>query len=183
MKKEDERTLIRKIQRESDREAANKLIQNYYREIYAFMYKQVGEKELAMDLTQEVFVSALRSISGFDEHKASFRTWLYRIASNRAVDYFRSSIHKFSQMSINIDSVVIPQETTLEDEYIDKQLVAEILKAMAKLPFVTQQIVRLKVYTDQCFRNIAVELSLPESTVKSKYYSAIKSIREKVMKE
>lgn len=183
MKKENERILIRKIQRESDRESANKLIQNYYREIYAFVYKQVGEKELAMDLTQEIFVSVLRSISGYDEHKASFRTWLYRIVSNKVVDYFRSSVHKFSQMSINIDSVIIPQETTLENDYIDSQLVAEILKELASLPFITQQIVRLKVYSDQCFRDIAAELLLPESTVKSKYYSAIKSIREKVMKE
>ncbi len=183
MEKENERTLIQRIQRESSKESANKLIGMYYREIYAFAYKQVGEKDLAMDLTQDIFVSVLQSISGYDEQKASFRTWLYRIASNKSVDYFRSSAHKFRKMRMNLDSVVIPQETTLENDYLDRQLAAEIVKELANLPFVTQQIVRLKVYADQCFRDIAAELSLPESTVKSKYYSAIKMVREKVMKE
>ena len=183
MKKDNERILIRRIQRESDRESANKLIGIYYLEIYSFVYKQVGEKELAMDLTQDIFVSVLRSISGYDEQKASFRTWLYQIASNKAVDYFRSSVHKLSRMNIRLDSVLIPQETTLENDYIDSQTVAEILKELANLPFETQQIVRLKVYADLCFREIAAELSLPESTVKSKYYSAVKTIREKVMRE
>lgn len=183
MKKMNEGILIRRIQRESDRESANKLIGIYYLEIYAFVYKQVGEKELAMDLTQDIFVSALQSISGYDEQKASFRTWLYRIASNKTVDYFRSSAHKLRQMSISIDSVIVPQEATLENDYIDSQSVAEILTELANLPFITQQVVRLKVYADQSFRDIAYALSLPESTVKTKYYSAIKSIREKVMKE
>lgn len=183
MEKENEQILIQRIQRESSRESANKLIGMYYLEIYAFAYKQVGEKDMAMDLTQDIFVSVLQSISNYNEQKASFRTWLYRIASNKSVDYFRSSAHKFRKMSINIDSVVIPQETTLESDYIDSQLTAEILKELANLPFVTQQIVRLKVYADQCFRDIAAELSLPESTVKSKYYSAVKTVREKVMEK
>lgn len=183
MKKENEHILIRRIQRESDRESANKLIGLYYREIYAFLYKQVSLKELAMDLTQDIFISVLQSISGYDERKAKFRTWLYRIASNKVVDYFRSSAYKTSQHYISLESVVIPQETTLESDYIDQHLVVEILAELAKLPFETQQIVRLKVYSEQSFRDIACTLSIPESTVKSRYYAAIKSVREKVIKE
>lgn len=180
MKRENERILIRRIQRGSERESANKLIEIYYLEIYAFVFKQVGEKELAMDLTQDIFIAVLQSISGFNEKKASFRTWLYRIASNKTVDYFRSSGYKLRQMSVCIDSVIIPQEVTLESDYLDRQLVSEILAILASLPFVTQQIVRLKVYAEQSFREIADELLLPESTVKTKYYSAIKYIRERL---
>ena len=183
MKRDNERALIRKIQHESDRESANKLIGIYYLEIYSFIFKQVGDKELAMDLTQDIFVSVLQSISGYDAHKASFRTWLYRIASNKTVDYFRSARYRLQQMCISIESVIIPQDATLEDAYQDSQLLTAILTEVSNLPFVAQQIVRLKVYTEQSFREIAAELSLPESTVKTKYYSAIKSIREKVIKE
>lgn len=136
-----------------------------------------------MDLTQDIFVSVLQSICGYDAQKASFRTWLYRIASNKTVDYFRSARYRLQQMCINIESVIIPQGTTLEDDYLDSQIVTEILSEVSNLPFVTQQIVRLKVYADHSFREIAAELSLPESTVKTKYYSAMKSIREKVIKE
>lgn len=183
MNAERERTLIRRIQREADRESANKLIGFYYREIYAFVYKQVVQRELAMDLTQEIFIAVLQALPGYDEKKAGFRTWLYRIASNKAVDYFRSSSYKASQRSISIDSLVLFQETTLESVFADRQAVKEVLAELAKLPFDTQQIVRLKVYGEQSFREIACALSIPESTAKTRYYGAIKSIREKVTKE
>ena len=88
----DERKLIRNIKYRQDREAANELISHYYQEIFAYAFRQTGDQELAMDLTQEIFLSVLRGIGGFDERKAGFRTWLYRIASNRITDYYRSSL-------------------------------------------------------------------------------------------
>ena len=90
----DERKLIRNIKYRQDREAANELISHYYQEIFAYAFRQTGDQELAMDLTQEIFLSVLRGIGGFDERKAGFRTWLYRIASNRITDYYRSSLYR-----------------------------------------------------------------------------------------
>ena len=89
--------LIRKIKRKQNKEAADVLIGRYYKEIYAFAYKQLGNRELAMDLTQEIFILILQGIGSFDEKKANFRTWAYRIASNKITDYYRSSAHKRSR--------------------------------------------------------------------------------------
>ena len=82
--------LIRKIKKKQNKEAAGLLIERYYREIYAYTYRQVACKELAMDLTQEIFILVLKGIRAFDEKKGSFRTWIYRIASNKITDYYRS---------------------------------------------------------------------------------------------
>lgn len=51
----DERKLIRNIKYRQDREAANELISHYYQEIFAYAFRQTGDQELAMDLTQEIF--------------------------------------------------------------------------------------------------------------------------------
>ena len=51
--------LIRRIKKKQDKKAADELIQRYYREIYAFTYRQTGERELALDLTQEIFITVL----------------------------------------------------------------------------------------------------------------------------
>ena len=83
---EREQTWIRAIQRRNSREAAEQLIQTYYDEIYRFVYRQTGSKEDAMDLTQSVFIAVLRALPGYRAERASFRTWLYRIAANKVID-------------------------------------------------------------------------------------------------
>lgn len=52
--------LIRRIKKKQDKKAADELIRRYYREIYAFTYRQTGERELALDLTQEIFITVLQ---------------------------------------------------------------------------------------------------------------------------
>ena len=83
---EQERKWIREIQRHSSREAADRLIRAYYDEIYRFAYRQTGQKEDAMDLTQSIFTAVLRALPGYRAERASFRTWLYRIAANKVID-------------------------------------------------------------------------------------------------
>ena len=86
--------LIRRIKKKQDKKAADELIRRYYREIYAFTYRQTGERELALDLTQEIFITVLQGIYAFDEKKAGFRTWAYRVAANRITDYIAVKVIK-----------------------------------------------------------------------------------------
>ena len=88
---------IKKIKRNASESAANELVSKYYKEMYAFIYKQTLDAELSLDLTQEIFISALQSITNYDSKKASFRTWLYKLASNRLVDYYRSKSYRYAQ--------------------------------------------------------------------------------------
>ena len=63
---------IRKIQKKQDKEAANGLVSCYYDEIYIYAYRQLGSKEAAMDMTQEIFIAALGSIGGFDRKRGAW---------------------------------------------------------------------------------------------------------------
>lgn len=125
---ERDKRLIRQIKNKGSKEAANELISRYYIEIYTYVYKQTIDKELSMDLTQDIFVKMLKSLEGYDENKAAFRTWLYKIATYTLVDYFRSEYYKQRIMHRDLE--------------------------------------------------IFNMLKLPESTVKTKYYSMIKKIRK-----
>ena len=51
--------LIREIKKKNDRNSANELVSRYYDEIYVYAYKQLQEKELAMDMTQDIFIAVL----------------------------------------------------------------------------------------------------------------------------
>ena len=83
---EHESKWIRDIQRSGSHQAAERLVERYYDEIYVFTYRQTGHKEDAMDLTQSIFLAVLRALPSYDPKKASFRTWLYRIAANKVID-------------------------------------------------------------------------------------------------
>ena len=98
-----EQKLIKRIKKKQDKEAANALILYYYKEIYAYVYRQTGNEELAKDLTQDIFIQILQKITMFDHKKASFRTWMYRIASNKICDHYRSKVHRLSLKQEQID--------------------------------------------------------------------------------
>ena len=173
-----DRRLIRSIKRKQDKGAANELISKYYKEVYTYVYKQTVDKELSMDLTQDIFINVLRAIYTYDEKKANFRTWLYRIATNRLVDYYRSRNYKYNNMIVPIDNVQIFNEENLEITVEDKEDVKRIMNILDSLDTLSQQIFRLKMFGDYTFLKISKVLEIPESTVKTRYYSMIKKIRE-----
>ena len=66
-----------------------KLYDQHVKKIYEFIYFKTHHKETAEDLTSVTFMKALSNIESFDEKKASFKTWLYRIARNTVIDHYR----------------------------------------------------------------------------------------------
>lgn len=178
----DELKWIKKIQRNGHEQAANQLISKYYKEMYAFIYKQTLDAELSLDLTQELFISVLKSIQHYDAKKAAFRTWLYKLASNRLVDYYRS---KYYQQGRNLQPI---EDIELEDAYdmtisLEYQEDFEKVASMInQLDASSQQVMRLKRFGEYTFQEIADIEKIPESTVKTRYYATLRKIR-KEMKE
>lgn len=188
--------LIRKIKRKQNRDAADTLIERYYKEIYAFTYRQVGNRELAMDLTQEIFILILQGIGSFDEKKASFRTWAYRIASNKITDYYRSSAHKLASLEQPLYATEDrygeePEENfskemtselvhDLSERIIHKELIQQIMAVVVKYEFEWVFIFQKKCFEEMTFTEIAKELDLSVNTVKTRFYSMLKNIKQEV---
>ena len=80
---------VRDIVRRGSRKAADQLVREYYDDIYAFVFRQIGNREDALDVTQECFLAALRSLPFYNPQKAGLRTWLYHIASHKVIDQRR----------------------------------------------------------------------------------------------
>ncbi len=168
---------VKKVQKKADQHAANEIVSFYYREIYAYVYKQTMNKELSLDLTQEIFINMLTSIPHYDEKKASFRTWLYKIATYRIVDYYRSKSYRNDKIT-----ELVEEDLRDETEFtisIENKLEAErINEFVNQLDTSRQQIFRLKMYGEYSFAEIGKILKIPESSVKTKYYSLLKLIRK-----
>src|SRR4030095_8240163 len=77
-----------------------KLMKKYYQLVYNLVYRMIVKKEDVEDLTQEAFIKAFNSLENFD-NQFSFSTWLFKIATNNAIDYLRKK--KLSTFSIDKD--------------------------------------------------------------------------------
>ncbi len=174
--------LIRKIQRAGSRAAADALIREYYDEIFRYVYKQTSDKHTAMDLTQNIFISMLQSIANYDGKQAGFRTWLYRIATNKTIDYLRSRTAERKRV-LDMEDIDIPDETEFTHQIEIKALLSRLQGYINSLEMDLQQIFRLKFFAKYTFTQIAALLSLPEPTVKSKYYRLLKTLREEFKDE
>ena len=96
-----ERKLIRRIQFFGSSKDADTLVRIYYDEIYYFVVRQINDRDEAYDMTQDIFISMLRSVGSYKEKLASFRTWLYRIAANKVIDFRRRSI----RWTVSLDNI------------------------------------------------------------------------------
>ena len=189
--------LIRKIQRQQNREAADTLIGRYYKEMYAYAYRQIGNRETALDLTQEIFIAILQGISSFDGKKASFRTWAYRVASNKVINYYHSLAYQRQNREIPFLSgeeaetytgVCTEEFQQMEGQWmrdtaelvIQRETIQQVMAAVTDFESEWVQIFQKKCFEEKTFSEIAEELELSSNTVKTRFYSMLKKIRQEV---
>ena len=170
---EDTKTIL-KIQRYQSRRAADLLVRKYYQEIYVYIYCQIGKKADSLDLTQEIFISALQTIIYYDPEKSTFRTWLYRIATNKVIDFRR----KYKPVILSVDEIEIEDTTDYTLQFRHSQLLKQIDDYVSGFDDKSQMIFRLHIYDDQTFKEIAEITEMPEASVKTKFYRLQKHIRE-----
>lgn len=168
----DDEKLIWKIKHLSGGDAKDKLVRKYYDQIYAYVYRHVLNVDDSLDLTQEIFIKAINALSGYDKKKSSFKTWLYTIATNKMTDWYRTQ-HFTEELSD-----ALPEKGNFEDVVANRALAREILNFIKNYDYVSYQIIELKFFSDLTFSDIAEMLSVPLSTVKTKYYKAIDNCRK-----
>ena len=165
---------IRDIQRSGSRQAAERLVERYYNEIYVFVYRQTGHKEDAMDLPQSIFLAVLRALPTYDSKKAAFRTWLYRIAANKVIDARRQS----RPVTTPLEEIELPVQEDFVSQIHDRELLERIESYVSGLDPGIQAVFRLHLYGEKSFPEIAAILDQSESAVKSQYYRLLGRLRK-----
>jgi RNA polymerase sigma-70 factor (ECF subfamily) len=171
-----------------DESAFDYLVQKYRRPMVNFMYRMVRNPAAAEDLAQEVFLRIYRSRESY-QASAKFTTWLYRIATNLAVNYARDTRHERPENTVNLDEP--DQETGLALEIADDSLTAEeaivrrerlvaIRQRVQSLPERQRMAVIMHKYQQMDYRQIAEVLKLSESATKSLLFRAYEMLREQL---
>jgi RNA polymerase sigma-70 factor (ECF subfamily) len=161
------------------------LVQKYRRPMLSFMYRMAHNSAVAEDLAQEVFLRVYRSRENY-EANAKFTTWLYRIASNLAVNHARDTRHQRPENTVSLDepdqdtglTMDLPDASlTAEDMIVKRERLAAIRKRVQALPERQRVAVIMHKYQQMDYRQIAEILKLSESAIKSLLFRAYETLR------
>lgn len=155
------------------------LMERYKNAIYHTMFRMVGNKEDADDLTQEAFSKAFNKLSTYAPRYA-FSTWLFKIASNNCIDHIR----KKRLVLLSIDETIENEggqsfsnnlkSTNLDPEqkYIQQQRIKLMRTLMGQLSEKYRLMIELRFFEELSYEEIANELSIPLGTVKAQLFRA-----------
>ncbi len=169
-----------------DDTAFDYLVEKYRRPMVSFMYRMTHNQAVAEELAQEVFLRVYRSRQNYTA-SAKFTTWLYRIATNLAVNHARDTKYERPENTVNIDEpdadtgmTVDVADTGLnaEQTILRRERLAAIRRHVEALPERQRLAVLMHKYQNMDYKQIAAVLKLSESATKSLLLRAYETLRE-----
>ncbi len=164
-----------------DTVAFNRLVLKWEKAIYNIALRMLQDSEEAAEAAQEVFLSAFTNIRRFRKD-AKFSTWIYRIAVNHCITRLRTrppGVH----LSLDDDTDEVPLANRLaspgshEQDLLREESRRRVRVAMQRLPAEQRAVVELKFFQDLTFEEIAAVCEVPLSTIKSRLYSGLESLK------
>lgn len=161
-----------------DEKAYEKLVNKYHNALYYHLLKLVKDREILEDLIQEVFAKAFSNIGSYNSDYA-FSTWLYRIATNHAIDYLRKK--KLKTLSLNEPiqthegemAIDVPDSTYETDKAVMRRQRKNIIhEAIRNLPEKYRVVIEMRHIEEKSYQEIAELLDLPLGTVKAHIFRA-----------
>jgi RNA polymerase sigma-70 factor (ECF subfamily) len=171
-----------------DDSAFEYLVEKFRRPIVSFMYRMTHNQAVAEELAQEVFLRVYRSRSSY-QAEAKFTTWLYRIATNLAVNHARDTRVERTAPSVNLDEPDPETGTTpdvadatpnVEADILREERLAAIRKHVMALPERQRVAVLMHKYQGLDYKEIGKVLKLSESATKSLLFRAYETLRERL---
>ena len=171
-----------------DAAAFDYLVEKHRRPLMGFMYRMTHNQAVAEELAQEVFLRVYRSRHTYYA-EAKFTTWLFRIATNLAVNYARDTRPERPENTSSLDAAdpetgatpdVRDARPSVEEQMVRRERLAAIQRSVEALPERQRLAVVMHKYQEMDYRQIAEVLKLSESATKSLLFRAYETLRERL---
>ncbi len=176
---QDEESLIKRAQKR-DPEALTQLYEENFDKIYRYVALKIGERTEAEDITQQVFLSALGSIASYRYKGAPFSSWLFRIAHNKIVDYWRK---KTRLAIIPLDDSVRARDGDPEQVAEQNLEIEQLVRMTKRLTRSQQEVISLRFGGGLPINEVARIMGKSEGAIKALQHSAIVSLRKALAEE
>jgi RNA polymerase sigma-70 factor (ECF subfamily) len=144
-------------------------------EMFGFATRSLGDAGLAEEAVQETFLRAWRAADRFDEQLGSLRTWLFSILRHVMIDFARARSARPPLADAPIEHPSAPPEP---EDHFDRALVAwQIEEALRRIGEDHRRVLVETYFRGRPYKEVAEELGIPEGTVKSRVYYALRAVR------
>jgi RNA polymerase sigma-70 factor (ECF subfamily) len=173
----DEQHRLVVLAQSGDEYAISRLYDDHSQGIFRFLYYRLGDLHVAEDITSEVFIQMIQSLSRFNSESGNFTSWLYTIARNKAIDFFRKNrAHSTLPLS---DDIAGTQQNP-EEISGNKQLTKDLKNKLQELPEEHRDLLVLRFISQLSIKETALSLGKTEDGVKGMQYRALSALREKM---
>jgi len=169
-----------------DRQAFASLLARHQKRIFNFMYRMVGERGAAEDLTQEVFLKVYEALPGFRK-AAMFSTWLYRIAHNHCLNALKGRGREVAVSALTKDpangnpvTALVDPSASPEERLEQQELRAVVQEKLAELTPEHRAVLVLRDIQGLSYDEIATALELEDGTVRSRLHRARMELKERL---
>lgn len=148
----------------------------YVKKIYNFIYFRTHHKETAEDITSQVFMRALKAIESFKGDNGSFSSWLYAIARNSVIDYYRT---QKSNLDIN-DVWGLEDKSDIVKDIDTKVALEKIQKYLLKLAPEQREVIIMRLWDQLSYKEISDITGKSEASLKMAFSRTIGKLREDI---
>jgi RNA polymerase sigma-70 factor (ECF subfamily) len=174
---QDEESLVRRA-KERDEAALTQLYEENFDKIYRYIVLKTGDRTEAEDMTQQVFLKAFKSISGYKSKGSPFSSWLFRIAHNQVVDHWRK---KSKRATVPLEETLVGSGNSNPGVEAERKMDMEsLVAATRRLTNLQREVVSLRFAGGLSVVEVARSMGKSEGAIKALQHSAVVSLRKMV---
>ncbi len=171
---QDEENLVRRA-KQRDQKAFTELYEAHFDRVYRYVAIRIGDQVEAEDMTQQVFLNALQSISSFNWTGAPFSAWLFRIAHNQVVDYLRK---KSKHAGAPLDESLVKDDSDPQQMVEFSLNIEQVRLATVQLTEAQREVISLRFAGGLSIAEVAKIMGKSQGAVKTLQHSAIVALRK-----
>ncbi len=176
----DDSVLISLVARRNEA-ALSVLYDRYSRLVYSLAMRIVGERTLAEEITEDVFVNVWRAAASFAEERGRFLSWLMSITRHRAIDELRRLNVRPEGTAVDLNEALNKEQPDPIDELVDMKQQRELVRAaLAALPEPQREALTLAYFGGLTQQEIANQTGLPLGTIKTRMRLGLQKMRDEL---
>ena len=165
-----------------ENQAFDVLVERYKDRVYSYIYHSVKCEDLADDIFQDTFVKAITTINqGKYTENGKFLPWIFRIAHNLIIDYFRQEKSENTQSCDTEDVDILNRkdlsESTIEEQIVTEQIYQAVKHLVYALPKSQRDVLTMRYYKNMSFKEIAESTNVSINTALGRMRYAILNMR------
>lgn len=159
-----------------DESAFTQIYDMYFNKVYKYIYFRIRRQVESEDLTQEVFIKALKAIGSYKSGSTPFAAWLFRIAHNQLIDFVRK-YSKIQSTSLDEAATIIGSDDPVADTERNMEI-AQLAAAIEELPPAQQEVISLRFIAGLPISEVAKVAGKSEGTVKALQFNGTAALRK-----